>query len=660
MRSRHPISIVSLPGLILAAILYVALNILTTAWTPTQRLDLTNDGLFTLTDGTRQTLLGIDEPVELHLFFSSRLGREVPAYAAYGRRVRELLREMTTASLGKLVLIEHDPEPFSDTEDLAVEFGIQGVPVDDGEELAWFGLAGRNSVDDIEKIDFFQPDRERLLEYDLTRLVHVLANPDPAVIGIVSSLPVMGDMGGQQRGGAQAGVLVPWEIGNRLRDEYQVMNLPTAFDRLPHQVTAMMVVQADGMNQRALYELEQFLFRGGAAIIFIDPLVESTRSSPPESPRKAAGAITQLLGHWGVATSSHTVVGDKTMALKVNAGTAARPLAADYLAWLGVTPDYMDQADPITSQLPTLHLASAGHLEISDDSTLSLQALVTSSKNSSLIDVQDVRGPGLNVLGLLEAFRPDSQTYVLAARLSGRVSTMFSDGPPSRTVPATASEQQDRPEPAQLMQSEQPLNVVVVTDTDMLRDRFWLQTQRFFGRSVDQEIAGNGDFVMNIVGNLSGSNELSRLRTRGGSQRPFEKVDELQQQAERALQDKERALQEKLRETQSRINELQGVQTVEDAESGETTVKISITSEQKDELELRREEMLSIRNDLRGVQRGLRADVEKLEARLQFFNIGFIPLIVTGIALFLGLIRMVRRRRSYRRNQDHPVPAYVQ
>jgi len=660
MRSRRPISIVSLPGLILMAMLYVALNILVTAWAPTQRLDLTDDGLFTLTEGTRQTLLGIDEPVELHLFFSSHLGREVPAYASYGRRVRELIREMTTASHGKLVLIEHDPEPFSDTEDLAVEFGIQGVPVDDGEELAWFGLAGRNSVDDIEKIDFFQPDRERLLEYDLTRLIHVLANPDPAVIGIVSSLPVMGDMHGQQRGGAQAGVLVPWEIGNRLRHEYQVMNLPSAFDRLPQQVTAMMVIQANGMNQRALYELEQFLFRGGAAVIFVDPLAESTRSSPPPSQQNASGAITQLLNHWGVSTSSDSVVGDKSMALKVNAGTAARPVAADYLAWLGVTPEYMEQADPITSQLPGLHLASAGHLEIRDDSTLSLQALVTSSENSSLIDVQDVREPDLNVLGLLEAFRPDSQTYVLAARLSGHVSTLFSDGPPTRTVPATASEQRDEPEPAQLMQSEQPLNVVIVSDTDILRDRFWLQTQRFFGRSVDQEIAGNGDFVMNIVGNLSGSNELSRLRTRGGSQRPFEKVDALQQQAARALQDKERALQEKLRETQSRINELQGVQTVEDAESGETKIKISITSEQKDELQLRREEMLSIRNDLREVQRGLRADVEKLEARLQFFNIGFVPLIVTGLALCFGLIRMLRRRRNYTRSQNRTVQAYVQ
>jgi len=560
MKRRRTIRLVSLPGLVLAAMLYVAVNMLASIWAPTHRLDVTQHGLFTLADGTKKTLDSIDEALELHFFFSTRLGREVPAYASYARRVRTLVREIATASRGKVLLVEHDPEPFSDAEDLAVEFGLQGVPVDDGDEMTWFGLAGRNAVDEVEKIEFFQPQRERLLEYDLTRLLYILANPEPVVVGVISGLPIMGDMSAQQRG-AQASVLVPWTIGSRLRSEYEVINLPTSFDRLPRRISTMLVVNPQQLSVRALYELEQFLFRGGSAVFFLDPLPESTPSPSTSDDKLSDWPVMRLLEHWGVELTTDRVVGDRTMALKVNAGTAARPVPAEYLAWLGVTAQFMDQQDPIVSQLPNLHFASAGSVRLGQESGLTLQSLVTSSDNSSLIDIENVRGNDPDVLQLLETFKPDDKTYVLAARLEGNVSTYFEDGPPVRTVPPAKDEKDDNPEP-QLTDPVQPINVVVVTDTDLLRDRFWLQKQDFFGRSVEQEIAGNGDFFMNIISNLSGSNELSKLRTRGVSQRPFERVDQLRQRARRISQNKESTLQEKLRETQSRIDELQGVKTV--------------------------------------------------------------------------------------------------
>ena len=94
------------------------------------QLDLTQGQLYTLSPGTRQILAGLKEPVTLRLFYSRQLGSTVPAYGTYADHVREMLREYAAVSNGKVKLEFYDPEPFSDTEDRAMAYGLQGVPVD--------------------------------------------------------------------------------------------------------------------------------------------------------------------------------------------------------------------------------------------------------------------------------------------------------------------------------------------------------------------------------------------------------------------------------------------------------------------------------------------------------------------------------------------------
>lgn len=635
---------VSLLGVALAAVLYVAVNALVNIAAPAgARVDVTEDSLYTLSEGTHATLGRIDEPVELHFFLSERLGREVPFYASYGRRVRDLLVEIAAASTGRIIVHEHDPEPFSDDEDLAVSLGVQGIPVDRGGELGYFGLAGTNSVDDTEVIPFFQPEREALLEYDLARMIHALSNPEPTVIGVMGSLPIMGDM----RAGMQGGVLVPWAIGRHLKASFDVVNLPESIDALPSELGVMMVVHPRAMNERAVYELEQFLFRGGRAVLFIDPKAESDPSQGAGGTSTSAGGIQPLFERWGIRVPEGKLVADRSMALRINAGSAARPVPADYLLWLGVSGEHMASDDPVTSQLPPLNLASAGHIVRESGSPLTLEPLISSSRNSSLMDAGEVRGSRPDVLGLLDRFAPDDRMYVMAARLTGDLATAFPNGPPPRMIERTAQELAANPDPPQLMRSDGPVNIVLVADSDLLEDRFWLRKQQFFGREVEEEIAGNGDFVINVLGNLAGSDELLGLRSRGVSQRPFERVREIERRAQRHLQDKERELQDKLEETQGKIAELEGVRTTKDPATGEMKVEVSLTSEQRVAVEALRSEMLSIRRQLRAVQRGLRADVERLESWLQFANIGLVPIIVSVVAVMLVTMRLVRRRRNW-------------
>ncbi len=635
---------VSLVGLFIGAILFVAINTLFDGLFPGARIDLTEDRLFTLSEGTHETLAAIDEPVEMHFFYSERLGRELPFYGGYSRRVRDLLNEIVAAAGGKVILHERDPVPFSDEEDRAVSMGIQGIPVDQGGELVYFGLAGVNSVDDVELVPFFQPERENLLEYDLAQMIHALSNPEPTVVGVMSSLPIMGDM----RAHMQGSVSVPWGIARHLNTFFDVINLPQSIDDLPERIDVMVVIHPDPLSNRVQYELEQFLFRGGRAMLFLDPRSESNNRIGPDDISSSANSLSRLLKKWGIEVPDGRLTGDRSMAWRVNAGTQQRVIPADYVVWLAASGEQMNQDDPVTSRLPLVNIASAGYIDRKEESPLTLEPLITSTENSAPVSVDLVRGLNPDILGLLDKFEPDDSKYVIAARLSGEVETAFPDGPPERVIEKTEEELAQDPDEPQLMKSKGPINLIVVADSDLVEDRFWIRKQQFFGREVAQTIASNANFVVNAVSNLGGSDELIGLRSRGVSQRPFDRVNELRQQADLKYRDKERELQDTLKELEDRIARLESVETKTDAATGEIQVELSLTQEERDELESLRVEMVSIRKQLRGVQRGLREDVEDLETWFQFVNIGLVPLIVAAVAIVLGTARVARRRRSYK------------
>ena len=542
-----------------------------------------------------------------------------------------------------MILREHDPRPFSRGEELAVAFGVQGVPVESGGELAYFGLAGTNSVDDTQTVPFFQPEREMLLEYDVARMIHALSDTEPTVIGVMGSLPVMGDMHAQ----AQGGVLVPWAVARHLKSAFDTLHLPETIDDLPASVDVMMVVHPRAMTDRAVYALEQFLFRGGRALIFVDPKAESDTSVGPDGASSSTGGLGALFRAWGIEVPDRRLVGDRSMALTINAGTATRPVPAEYLVWLGAAAEFLAQDDPVTAQLPALNLASAGSIRRTEGSPLALEPLIASGMDSALIDVDAVRGLKPDVLGLLDRFRPDADADVIGARLTGEVATAFPDGAPPRSVAKTAAEAVADPDLPQLMRSRRPINVILVADADLLADRFWLRTRQFFGREVEEAIAGNADFVVNALGNLAGSDALLKLRSRGVSQRPFETIRALERDAESRFRDKERELQEKLRETQEKIAGLEGVRATEDASTGERRVVVSLTEAQRAQIEALRGEMLSIRRQLHDVRRGLRENVERLEAWLRFANIGLVPIALSVVAIVVGLARIAGRRRYH-------------
>ncbi|MBR0679139.1 GldG family protein [Roseomonas eburnea] len=622
-------------GVLAAAALAVGVNMLVDRLAPRARVDLTQQHLYTLSEGTRSVLQGLQDPVTLRLFYSRRLGSAVPAYGSYAERVRAMLEEYVAISGGRVRLEVFDPEPFSETEDRALALGLQGVPVDQSGEQIYFGLAGVNLLDDERTIPFFQPERERFLEFDLTRLVYELSNPRRPVVGVMSSLPLNGDprMMMMMRGSPQA---QPYAVMQTLRQFFTVQDVPLDTQRIPGEVQVLMVVHPQNLSDAAQYAIDQFVMRGGKLIVFVDPHSEGQAMRPGpggQPPANASSSLDRLLNAWGVETPHDQVVLDLRGAWRVRANPTDRVQAVDYVAWFNMQGDSINPAEVATAQLNQVTVASAGPVRQRDGANIEFVPLLTSSDRSMLANVGRVR-ENPDPARILAEFRPDGNRRVIAARIRGELASAFPDGAP----PAPEGAERPADFPAHRARSEGAANLVVFADADVLEDRFWVRVQDFFGQQVATPFSDNGALVANIVDTFSGGDALISLRSRGESLRPFTVVDDIRRGADARFRQTERELTERLQQTERRLRELRQGQGGERGQGSAV-----ITPEQRAEIDAARAQILQTRQQLRAVQLDLRRDIEGMETWLKVLNIAAVPLLLAVFAIGLGVARSRRR-----------------
>jgi ABC-type uncharacterized transport system involved in gliding motility auxiliary subunit len=621
-------------GLVVLALLFLALTILSNALFRGYRLDLTENKLYTLADGTQDILGNIEEPLNLYFFFSRRASEEIPQLRTYAQRVRELLQEFEEQSDGGIQLTEIDPLPFSEEEDRAAAFGLQGVTLGGvGADPIYFGLAATNSVGDVETIPFFQPDREAFLEYDLAKLVYTLATPERPVVGILSSLPMTSGFDpatGRPR--------EPWVVASQIEQLFEVRRLEPGMAAIDDDIGILMVVHPKMLDDRTLYAIDQFVMRGGRLIAFVDPM------SDAELPSDMAGAsaalfadrsssLDRLFSAWGWEVPTDEIVLDLEYALTVNAGGAGGPVR--HLGFLGVTGDGLSRTDVVTADLDRINLASTGHIVLGEDAAVQLTPLVRSSTASGVTPAETLRfwpDPAT----LLDDFVATGERYNLAARLTGELATAFPEGPP--TDEGDADDEAGDARPEHRAASDGPVNVVVVADTDILSDRMWVQVQSFFGQPIYQAFADNGALVNNAIDNMAGSSELISVRSRGTYSRPFERVERLRAEADAAYRATQQELEEALAETERKLSELQ---TAKDEDN-----LLIMSEEQQAELLRFQEQRLEIRQQLRDVQHNLDRSIEKLGTRIKFLNIFLVPALILLSAIAVYSMRARRRRES--------------
>ncbi len=672
MNTKSLFSSAGLVVIAVALVFAVAIISLLPGW----RIDLTEDNLYSLSDGTRNIVASLEHPIELMFFYSDSAIEDLPQIRSYGTRVQELLREIVIASNGRLSMSVIDPEPFSEDEDLATQYGVQAVPVTQGGEAIYFGLVviqtdadggGPVVVPVLETMPLIRPDQEQFLEYEFLKLITRVGNPDLPVVGLLTELDIDGGFNpimGQ--------ATPPWMVMDFIRQLYEVRRVDIAADDIDVDIDLLMIVHPQDLSQQMLYAIDQHVMRGGKTMVFLDPSADSMVTRSPQGnliPAGMSSDLPGLLAAWGIAYASDKVLTDSDLALRVRMGQNQQPEA--HLGMLGVHRENLAGDDIITNRLEAINFSSTGAIASAENANTVFEPLIQSSTNAMLMDagfLEDVSDPSI----LFDEFVSAQQSFVIAARVSGVIDSAFPDGRPvveeadveaveetdvedsevdesdaAEATEADAStgvdedpgaEREESPVAEHIASSNGEVNIVIFADTDMLSDRLWVQVAQFLGQRIPQPFANNGDIVINTLDNLSGSADLVSIRSRGTYSRPFTRVLNLQRKADDRLRIEESELLDRLTETEAALAELN--QTEEGQLIGQITPEIQA------EIDQFNAELLDTRRRLRDVQFQLSEDIEQLGSRLKAINTGLIPILLTLLLLGASYLRAQGRRTA--------------
>lgn len=623
-------------ALLVLIVSYCAVTLVTSRWLAPERFDLTTDGLYTLSPGTRQIIDNAHRPLWLTLYFSQHATRDLPQLRSYEQRVNEMLQEMVARSHGRIHLQVVDPVPYSDEEASAEGNGLTPVSGGSNGERIFFGLVGTTRpssadaasdmaadtpsdthgkfVDRTLAISFFNQLRETFLEYDIAKLLYQLSEPEKPRIGVITYLPVMGD----PAQGTQ-----PWTVMRQLQQLFDVEMLDQ--DKLKHidkNIQVLLLIHPKNLSIDAQYALDQYVLGGGHLAVFVDPFAESDPAPLVEDATSAtnnhSSNLPRLFADWGVAYSPDQVVLDRARALQIELAGAnlAHP------AMLGLGAQELNRDDVVTASLQRVNVSTAGHFDLLPNVSTRLVPLMQSSADAEVVPTQRVIDASSNPANLLQSYQPQNQNYVIAARLRGPFVSAF---------PELAKR------PDHLASSPPNAEIILVADTDLLTDRLWVETQTFLAQPMLSAFANNGDFITNLVDNLSGTSALLSIRSRYSSQRPFTRVLALQRIADRKFLQKKQELESELADTKQRLDELQPAKGARDA---------STSTEQKHEIEQFLQRELEISKELRDVQHQFNAEIDALGTRLKVINIVLLPILITVFGLLYGWRRTRRNRRQ--------------
>ena len=610
----------------IALVFFISINIIFSKILINKKIDLTEDKLFTLSTNTKNVIKELNEQIKIQLFFSESLSRDIPQIRDYEKRVRELL--LSYAKLSNNIKLEIlDPKPFTDLEDLASTYGIQGLQLNQEGEKFYFGAVLSNSVDDMLVIPFFEIARERFLEYDLTKSIYNLANTEKPVIGLISGLPFSGGISNEVNNPSYE---EPFYLYQNISEFYNIINLTQNFESIPEDVQQLLVIHPKNLSENVLYKIDQFVLEGKGATFFVDPFseFEKINETPnPENINIPKSDLNKLFKSWGFEVEAGMIVGDIINGRKVSLGSTNDEKILTYILWLALQRELLSDDDIVTENLDYVFFKSAGSIINLDKSKKNeFIPLVITSSNSMLVErfkMQFRADPEL----LLKEFNSENKSFVLGARIKGAFESSFSED----NLETLGIDKNNH------LSKGKNSNVIVFSDTDLLSDITWLTKQEMFGTSNIIPTADNGRLVINAIESMSGGKNLIGLRSRGGNNRPFLVVENLQKNAELLLKEKEDSLKNDLQDTEKKLKELTENNDIDQQ---------NLTLEQTETINNFNKKIFQIRKDLREVQRELGENIKKLETNLKLINIWLMPLLVI-VVFFIFKYYTNRKYKKY-------------
>lgn len=622
-------------NILLLIIILIAVNLIA-SYLPL-RWDVTEENLYTVSEGTQKIVENLESKVTLKYYFSKSNQDIPPQIKSYAQQIEDLLSEYANLSDGNIDLQIFDPKPDTEEEEWANKYGINAVNLPSGEGI-YFGLA-LIQLDQEVTIPFFDPRREEFLEYDISQALLKVNTTKPLKIGVMSSLPVTGSQAPAFPPNPQA-QSEPWVLISELEKNFEVENLPSTTTEIADDITLLLVIHPKDWSERTLYAIDQYVLRGGRAVFLVDPNsrvdLEAVRYGGQM--RNLQSNLGNLLDTWGIDYKPSQVIGDFQYATSVNTGAGG---LIRYPLWLSMTAEALDSEHPITNQLESLLFIEAGSFAKKENSNIEFTPVLTSSPNSAVLESTMLRFSSPDQI--IRDLKPDQETKTIAALVRGSFASAFPNGQPpqeAQTTEGTPALEEEPLKYSHLSEAKEPSTILLIADSDFAYDSFSVQKMNFLGQTLVQPTNDNLNLVINSVEFLSGNDALMSIRSRGRFSRPFLRVLALQQQAQLEYQQEEALIQKRLEEVEQKLNSLQ------DQQPEATSGKLVLSEEQQQEIKNFREEVRTTKKQLREVRKVLRQDIEALGNRLMVINMLLIPTLV-GIAGIVSYIR--RNRRSTKR-----------
>jgi ABC-type uncharacterized transport system involved in gliding motility auxiliary subunit len=738
--------------------------------------DLTQHRLYTLSGGTRRILEKLNMPITLKLYYSRVAARKGPEQIRFWNNyylyVRDLLDEFVDRSRGKLKIELIDPRPFGDDEEAAIRYGVRRFQLSP-DEAFFFGLVAATELGKDETIPFFEPDRQEFVEYDVAKLLAALMQRDKRKIGVIGNAPLLGSdmspymMQMMQMQGRQPER--PWTIVSHIRQRYTIEKVDLGgegHDRqdkekdhskepvIPSDVDFLMVVHPKGLDERTRYAIDQYVMKGGKAVVFVDPHCLQDRPLMPQlqmqMQHKANSDLNDLLETWGVRMEPEQIAVDRNLAIRVSLSADRSP--ERFMPYLQLGPEQISRSEVITADLHNVRMLFAGSLTKIDGRGVEVRPLLQTTKVGNawkpagpfelqFPDAENVR----------KAVTDGAQPLMLACLITGKFKTNFPNGievdaddepkpagdkPEKKDEPkgekkeegakkdaapatgakkdaanpaaaqadpakkdaaapakpadakqaaappaAAAKDESKPPHPADAAKGEakppapaeapkdekkvaddkgkpaeekakddkpaekkkkrlKPLaesaagaTVVVVADVDLLTDMLCYE-QSFFGMAQSGD---NAPFVFNLLDYLSGSEDLITIRSRGRYSRPFDVVEGIEKEVEKATADEVKAVNEKIKKFEEDLKQLGGA-----ADTANIRLIQSVALDKRRAIEA---QIREANKQLRKLQAQRREKVEALGLWVKTANIAFAPAVILVIAVALALARWIRARR---------------
>ncbi len=604
------------------------------------RYDLTEERLYTISEGSRKILAGLTDPVRINFYYSRNSSELPPNFKIYAQRVQELLEEYVAISKGMVVLKILDPKPDTDEEEWAQKYGIKPITLPSGNTV-YFG-AVISMLDQEMLLPYFDQRRENFLEYDISQAIQKVGSTSTSKVGLLSVLNLQGGRSmipGQPP--AQK-----WVFLSELEKSVTVENLALAIEEIPDDINLLIVLHPRNFNPRLRYAVDQYVLRGGRLVVLLDPNARIDMTSPAnqfgQQPQLSSD-LPELLKQWGVDYDVAKVVGDRLHATQVNTGQGVM----SFPMWMTFRSDSLDQEHPITAQLENLLFVEAGSLKKAADSKTEFTPLLSLSAKSGLIDTFQLRFAAPDQLS--RDMKVDGDAKAVMAITTGIFSSAFPNGQPVKEKKnpeaSAAGEESEEETPLNhphLLEAAELNSILLFSDVDFLSDQFSVQKLNFLGQTIIQPRNDNLNLMLNAAEHLSGNEALMSIRSRGRFSRPFTRLLAMQRQAQLRHQTEEKLLLSQLEEVQQRLNTL-----LESAgEQGQS--EVILPPEVQVEIEKFREEERQARRKLREVRKILRQDIERLGQGLLLLNMLLVPLIVGIIGLIVYRLRTRLRLKTIR------------